>query len=258
MLTFHAVGDWQPGQLDLSWAATSSRRIVPEVERVIEETWARVSSRAGVQLFDGPMCRMESFEPSPQRLRLTLSTTSYKPFVGTNLHNPHLVKTHGRDVLANPVGVSALLETADGFLMLGRRNDSVAYYPSRVHPFAGALEPRDGADAFGAVHRELHEELHLDASDVSDLRCTGLVEDAALLQPELIFNARCRLTRDAVERAMDRVEHDSTWAVAGDAGAIETATGDAALTPVAVASLLLWGRLRIGGDWFADRVARFT
>jgi hypothetical protein len=48
--------------------------------------------------------------------------------------------------------VSPALLTADGFLMMGRRNASVAYYPNRVHPFAGALDPGD-ADMFAAVRR---------------------------------------------------------------------------------------------------------
>src|SRR5687767_2881151 len=113
-LTFHAVGDWGPDRVRLAWSDASSRRIVPEIERLIDETWQRASARPGVHLFDGPMCRMESFRATPDELSLTLSRTSYKPFVGTNLHNPHLAKTHGRDVMANPVGVSTLLETADG------------------------------------------------------------------------------------------------------------------------------------------------
>ena len=50
---------------------------------------------------------------------------------------------HGSaDCLANPVGVSPALLSADNFLIMGRRNASVAYYPNRIHPFAGALEPR--------------------------------------------------------------------------------------------------------------------
>src|SRR5688500_1400802 len=176
MLTFHAIGDWPPGRVRVTPAEKSSRRILPDVERLIDETWRRVLSRPGGHLFDGPMCRMESCAATPETRTLALSTTSYKPFVGTNLENPHLADAHGRDVMANPVGVSALLETADGFLMLGRRTGSVAYYPSRVHPFAGALEPRDGADPFLAVYRELAEELSLAREDVADVRCRGLVE----------------------------------------------------------------------------------
>ena len=257
MLTFHAVGNWSRGQVRATWSDVSSRRIVPEVERVIEDTWIRISTHPGVHLFDGPMCRMESFTASAEALHLALSPTSYKPFLGTNLHNPQLANRFGRDVMANPVGVSTLLETADSFLLLGRRNAAVAYYPDRVHPFAGALEPADGADPFAAVHRELGEELALDAADVDDLRCTGLAEDGRLLQPELIFAARTPLSRGEVERRVDDVEHDAVWCVAAEVEAIERAAHDPDLTPVAVASQLLCGRLRHGPHWFERHAAPF-
>jgi 8-oxo-dGTP pyrophosphatase MutT (NUDIX family) len=250
MITFHAVGRWDPGHVRLGWIEQSSRRLVPEVEQIIEETWTRAASTPGVHLFDGPMCRMESVDLVDDTLTLALSPTSYKLFLGTNLHNPQLARKFGRCVMANPLGVSALLETADGFLMLGQRNSSVAYYPDRVHPFAGTLEPRDGADAFAAVYRELKEELALTRDHISDVRCTGLIEDAAILQPELIFTARCDLTRVEVDQHLDPTEHRATWAVPVQPDAIESAVRDPALTPVAVGSLLLWGRSRIGSQWF--------
>ena len=92
------------------------------------------------------MCRLERWTVSPDgsRLRLSLSETSYKPFYGTNMSHPELADRFGADVMANPVGVSPALETADGYLLLGRRNSAVAYYPGRLHPFAGCWRARPG------------------------------------------------------------------------------------------------------------------
>ena len=50
-----------------------------------------------------------------------------------------------------PSESGASLLTRDGWLLYGRRNATVAYYPNRVHPFAGTLEPGDLADVFGAA-----------------------------------------------------------------------------------------------------------
>jgi 8-oxo-dGTP pyrophosphatase MutT (NUDIX family) len=240
MFTIQATGNWKPGQLSLIRARESSRRIVPEVERLIEETWTRETGRPGVHLFDGPMCRLESFDATSESLRLVVSLTSFKPFAGTNLHNPHIAATYGRDVLANPVGVSTLLETSDGFLMLGRRNASVAYYPGRVHPFAGTIDPDDGDDPFNAAFRELSEELGLGRGDVAEIRCVGLVENVALLQPELVFIARSKLSRGDVERRVDRSEHDETWSADARTLDVRAACSDLLFTPVAAASLTLW------------------
>jgi 8-oxo-dGTP pyrophosphatase MutT (NUDIX family) len=249
MLTFHHTGDWGPGDVEVVWVPTG-RRVVPEVEALIEDAWVRATARPGAHLFDGPMCRLEEWGVTPAgRLSLALSETTYKPFFGTNMSHPELADRFGLEVMGNPVGVSPALETSDGFLMLGRRNESVAYYPGRVHPFAGALEPRDGGDVFRAVRRELREELSLDR-EVEEVRCTGVVEDGALRQTEFIFRARARVTRAEVERRLDATEHRGTWSVPAVREDVARAARDPALTPVAVASLLLWGRLRFGDEWF--------
>jgi 8-oxo-dGTP pyrophosphatase MutT (NUDIX family) len=249
MLTFHATGDWTPGQVAVRWVE-SGRRILPEIETLIEKAWQTALSRPGVRLFDGPMCRMEKWEAFAEKLSLDLSATSYKPFMGTNLAHPELAEKFGRDVMANPVGVSPALHTADDFLLLGRRNATLAYYPNRTHPFAGALEPRDKGDLFAAVRRELAEELSLRDSDIAEIRCTGIAEDRALRQPELLFRVRTTLMRKQIESQVHADEHGGSVAIPANRQAVAHAVGDPMLTPVAVASLLLWGRARFGEQWF--------
>ena len=235
----HAAGMWLPHQVTATWT-TSSRRTVPEVEAAIDRAWAAAAARLGGKLFDGPLCRLERWSATPDRLELTLAPTTYRTFLGTNLFNAELADTHGGDVLANPVGVSTALETSDGYLLLGRRNDSVAYYPHRVHPFAGALEPRHPMDVFAEIRRELDEELHLGPADVPRVRCVGLAEDPALRQPELIFIASTLRPRAELEEQLDREEHLAVYAVRAERAAVARAMADEVLTPVAVASLALW------------------
>ena len=239
MFNLLAAGSWSPEQVTVTWAG-SSRKLVPEVERAIEAAWAEASGRLGEKLFDGPMCRLEGFAASPDRLELTLSRTSYRSFLGTNYANAHLADIHGREVLANPVGISNVLRTSDDYLLLGRRNDSVAYYPNRVHPFAGALEPREPMDVFEEARRELREELNLPADDIADIRCVGMAEDRTLRQPELFFIVATTRTRGELERQLDETEHRAVYAVAARRGEVERAMADPVLTPVAVASLALW------------------
>ena len=217
---------------------------------MIDSAWSSALARFGVHLFDGPMCRLESWSASEDRLALTLSDTTYKRFLGTNLTHPHLADRHGRQVLANPVGVSPALLTADNFLMMGRRNGSVAYYPHRIHPFAGALDPAD-TDPFAAVRRELHEELSLTDADLSDIRCTGIAEDLSIRQPELIFLATTPRTRAQIESALDPTEHHDTWSTPADPATVTAALeAPADFTAVAIASLLLYGRLAFDPAWF--------
>jgi 8-oxo-dGTP pyrophosphatase MutT (NUDIX family) len=258
MLRFVLVGAWLPRQLTIA-RTRCTRRIAAEVERAIDDAWRDASARLGTLLFDGPMCRLESWQATGDRLDLLVSETSYRPFLGTNMVHPEFAERFGRDVMANPVGVSALLSTADGFLLLGRRNSSVVYYPNRLHPFAGSLEPGD-LDPFDAVRRELREELSMDDDDIADMRCTGLVEDLRLSQPELIFAVETSRSLDQLASQVDETEHHSIWSPPTTIAAVEATlvTQRDQLTPVAIASLLLWGRLRFGQTWFDDASARAT
>jgi hypothetical protein len=245
------VGDWGPGRV-VARQVASTRAAIAHVEAAIAAAWAAAATRQGARLFDGPMLRLERCEASREALRLWVSPTSYKPFLGTNLQNPDVPES----ARANPIGLSAALVTRDGWLMLGRRNARVAYHPNRIHPFAGSLEPAEVSDVFAGVLRELEEELRFTPADVADLRCIGLIEDARIRQPELIFAARSTRTRAEVESMLDAAEHHACVAVATTRDDFTAMMGNALLTPVAVGTLLLWGKISFGNDWFERQKAR--
>lgn len=228
----------------------SGRRLVPEVETRIESAWQKTLARPEVRLFDGPIFRFESADVSGRQLIVNLSKTSYRVFVGTNFCNPNFADEYGPDVMANSMGVSAGLLTADGYWMMGRRNQSVAYYPGRVHPFAGSVEISEPVDLFANARRELHEELHLRPDQIVVSHLVGLVEDTALKHPESIFLARTPLSRDAVAAGLDADEHDGIWYVASTPDAVAAALKQDDLTPVARATLLLGGRRVFGQSWY--------
>lgn len=185
-------------------------------------------------------------------LELCFSRTSYKLFLGTNLHHPEVADRYGQAALANPVGASCALVAAGGELMMGRRNQSVAYYPGRIHPFAGALEPSERVDVFGEVRRELKEELAMEGAHIAEMRCLGIVEDRSLRQPEMIFLVRSNLTRQQIEGRVDAKEHQASASISPTPAAAEEALRQTqSLTPVAMATILLWGKGMFGDDWFA-------
>jgi 8-oxo-dGTP pyrophosphatase MutT (NUDIX family) len=250
---FRVTGEFPRGAVRTRWVADARPRIA-EVETAVDQAWIDANRRPGVVLYDLPMCRLESFVADAQLL-LNLSPTSYKTFVGTNYAHPQWAQRYGAKVLANPLGVSAVVESADGFFLLGRRNDTVAHYPQRIHTFAGALEPEESGDVFASVQREVMEELNLSAKDLGDIVCVGLVEDASLYQPELIFHQRSSLMRPEIEKQLDAAEHSELIVVETKPELIKAAAEDAQLTPVAAAGLLLCGRRRFGAWWF-DRASK--
>lgn len=227
----------------------SGRRIVPDVDRAIEAAWQATLARPGVRLFDGPVCRLESLKQTSAGVQVDVSRTSYRILVGTNFNHPEFVETHGLDVMANPLGVSAGLLTRDGWILMGRRNESVAYYPSRAHPFAGSLEVAERINLFANIRRELHEELSLSAEDLTEVVCLGFAEDAQLVHPEAVFMTTTHLDRARVEAQLDADEHHATWAVRAGAAPVARAITDPDLTPIARAVLLMWGRITFGEGW---------
>jgi len=252
MFTVHATGSWSADQIRLIRSG-EKRKIVPEVEAATERAWNELLAKPGINLFDGPMVRLISFHADPNRLELEVGETTYKPFVGTNMAHPEFADQYGVEVMSNPVGVSPLLISVDGYLLLGRRQATLAYYPSRIHPFAGAMEPKD-TGPIQAVRRELREELALDHHDVAEIRCTGIVEDHLLRQQELVLVAHCTRTRDALIAKLDNDEHHDAWSIPATSEAVVDAfTAEPSLTPVARAAMLLWGRLKFGHAWYEDQ-----
>lgn len=209
-----------------------------------------------MRVFDGKLCRFEALHVHDGHLTIDLSRTSYRIVVGTNFMHPEFAAQFGPQVMANPVGVSAGLITADGYVMMGRRNRSVAYYPDRVHPFAGSLEVEDRIDLFGNVRRELKEEISLGPAEIIRVVCMGVAEDARLVHPETIYMAWTTLTRPQVESQIDADEHHNAWSVPVNADAIvQQLKANPELTPIARAVLLAHGRDAFGVDWFDAALA---
>ena len=249
MLTILTTGDWRADQVHVRRSG-NKRVVIADLEPLIDSAWEAFGQRPGVHLFDGPMARLASYHAARDRLDLEIGETSYKAFIGTNISHPEWIDEHGREVMADPLGISPLVLSVDGYLLLGRRQSTLALYPNRIHPFAGAMEPKD-AGPVEAVRRELREELSLDHHDLAEIRCIGLAEDSKLHQCESIFIAHCRLTRDALTAKLDAAEHHDAWSIPATSDQVADALRtEAALTPIACATLLLWGRIKFGHAWF--------
>lgn len=256
MLRIIFTADLPEGSIHTRWVE-STRRIVSEVEDAIARAWEEKLRQPNIKLWDGEMCRLEKWELRDNQLHLDLSPTSYRIFFGTNMSNPHLLDRYGREVGANPVGVSPALETSDSYLMFGKRNASVAYHPNLLHPFAGALEPAESLNVFNAIRRELHEELHFIDSDIAEIRMLGMVEDANLRQPEPIFHVKSSRTRREIEQTVQLDEHCDSFSVPATQEEIGGALKRAAqFTPVGLASILLWGNRAWGSAWLEASTAK--
>ena len=258
-----ALGPFSLDQVRVRWT-DRPRPTTRDVEQFIDTFWRRRTAQAdaeGVRLWDGPLCRLIEYRSGSGTLEMTLGPTCFRDFVGTNLYNAHLRHLHGLDVLSNPVGVSGMVLTASGYLVLGRRSEAVAYHAGRIHPIGGCLEPLgDGKvpDPFAGIVAELEEELGLESPSVTGVVCLGLVRDKRLVQPEMVFDVTVSASADEVRAALSgaagQAEHAELVVVRDHPASVvsfmESHIDD--LTPVALAGLLLHGLRRCGGGWFAS------
>lgn len=233
--------------------------LTPELHAAITRVWSASQTRPGVDLFDGPLCRLEQLAVDTHGLHLHLSPTSYQVFIGTNGHHPHWADEHGRLVMADALGTSVALRSSDGMLVFGRRSQRVALYPGAAHSFGGTMEPPttgSALDPLAEMRREMQEEIGIAADDLSDLRAIAVLEDRHLRQPELIYAAQTHLTAAALNQRLDLHEHTGCWLIADEASAIESALrGNDQLTPVLAGTLLAWGWRRFGDDWLDRHLA---
>lgn len=237
----------------------SGLRLTPDQQAVIADEWNAATSQRGVDLFDGPLCRLESLAVDERGLHLRVSPSSYRIFIGTNCRHPQWADEHGRQAMADPIGTSVILRSGDGVLVFGRRSQRVALYPGRVHPFGGTMEPpTHGAppDPLAEMRRELAEEIGITGGDVCDLRIIGVIEDLRLRQPELIYAAQTALPAAAIAARLDLHEHTACWLLPDDQARIEAVlTGIEAITPVLAGTLLAWGWRRFGDAWLDAHLA---
>ena len=256
------VGTFAPTDVTVQWS-DQRRQCNDELARLIDQAWELAlwqAKKAGQTIFDGPMCRLISYAVDAGRFDMTLGPVSYKEFVGTNQTQAYVRYLHGPEVLADPLGVSASIITADGFLLLGLRSTHVMQYPERLHPIGGTVEPRDETnliDPFQSMLDEFNEETGVALDNVSDITLLGLVHDKNTVQPELIFDLKVDVDAAAVRRgaetAVDAEEHTNIVPVRDHPAAVVTFLEQnfSLLTPVGLAALLLHGQQHWGSGWFA-------
>ncbi len=230
------MGHFRREQVVVDWQPAAERPADPAVEDLIATTWDRRQAEApatGRLLFAGPLCRLAGWSVASHQLHLTLTPTDYRAFLGTNVAGLVTIQArHPADwpaYLVNPLGVSAALVSADGWLPVIRRSQRVAEYPGFLDVVGGNLAPQhrdhDGRiSPFVAMVEEIVEETGLQPAEVGTLTCLGLARNRATAKPDLLFAARLTLARAAVEARLvgagDAVEGAGWVWVSGDAAGL--------------------------------------
>ena len=261
--TVDAFGRFGPGQVCVRWEA-NPRPTTEELEAAIASAWESAAADCaarGAMLYNGPLVRWRGHSIRNGMLHIDAGPTNFREFVGTNLYSRARIDEIGRERFANPIGTTGTVITADGWLVYGRRSHRVAWHAGYLHTFGGALEAADlrpdgSVDAFAAVHRELAEELRVEAEEIECTSCVGLIHDHEIWQPELLFEIRLRVDCGALLGRLDvddpHQEHVSLEPVRDEPDALVPFIRRAApVAPIGVGAICLYGRHRWGEAWYA-------
>lgn len=257
-----AVGRYPPERIKVTYRDVP-RPTTPALDAAIADEWDRrlaLAQHNGQSLYDGKLVRYLAHEQHAGWFALQTAPTCYRDFVGTNLYNNHRLAEFGWAAFANPIGTTAILRTADDFLVLGRRSPRVAFHAGFVHTIGGTLEQVDlradnTVDVFASVGRELEEEVGARSEDLTDLTCVGLVRDRFIHQPELLFDATTRLTLSELilraRTAPGADEHCGLVALSAErSSVVPFLLQHERVAPVAAAALVLLGMRFWGSAWF--------
>lgn len=257
------AGLYKSGQITVEWS-DNIRSTDDKIDTLIEQTWQTEMALArenDLVLYDGELCRLIDYTASDTGMHLTLGKVGYREFLGTNLRHAYLRYTHGPEVLANPLGVSASVISADGYIVMGRRSEKMVCHPERIHPIGGMVEPCASPavvpDPPQSMLKELTEETHIKPEQVSSMSCTGLVRDKHIVQPELVFDIMVDADAADIQKgaaiAVDAHEHSEMITIRNHPATVVTFIEQkySELTPVAIATLLLHGLHTWGSGWFA-------
>jgi len=262
LFSVDVCGEFTEGQVVIHWR-DEPRPSQAALDRLIMDTWASLSQESqaeGRWLYNGGLLRYLRHRLENGKLLIEAGPTDYAAFMATNYLNPHRAEEFGWASYSHPIGISATVITADGWLLYGRRNEKVACMAGYAHTFGGTLEPGemlpDGTyDAFAGLRRELDEELGLQENEIERLICLGMIRDGRIRQPELIFDAYVRLPKsDMVGRIRpDRPheEHTEVLACRDEPQAIlPFIRATPRIAPILVGALIHHGRYRFGSAWY--------
>jgi 8-oxo-dGTP pyrophosphatase MutT (NUDIX family) len=202
MIEFEIVarGLFRPDQLVIEYNPALGMPLTPEIQAEMETRWECKLTEAraqGTRLFDAPLFRFIAASTSEDRmLHVVMGDTSYKQYVTTR--EPAFAHGRSRNELSNALAVCSVVETCDDYILLDKRQ-GVDVYLGRYHVIGGfferSLDMRQcSPDPFAAVQREIREETGIQADDIHEQYCLGIVYDLLTPHGEMCFLTRLHIS----------------------------------------------------------------
>ena len=274
-----ARGLYGPEQVVITYDPVLKMPVDDVIQSWMDDLWQRklaIAREKGVRLFDAPLFRLVGVETGvegweqgerlqgrqglPSPVHLVLGDTSYKEYVTTR--EPEFFRGRRREELSNALGVCSVVETSDGYILLDRRQ-GVDVYAGYYHVIGGfferGLDMGEQPDPFAAMRREIREETGIQAGDIREQFCLGVVYDLATPHGELCFLTELNTGLAEVRRRVpedDEVKELLALAATSEGLRDFVLSHHGNISATGEPNLLMYGAVRFGEGWFEEVVGR--
>ena len=212
----------------------------------------------GLRLFNSPLFRFSAAAARQDgSLHLVMGDTSYKEYVATRTAD--FAQKHTRENLGNPLAVCSVVETGDNYILLDRRQ-GVDVYVGRYHVIGGFFEREldmgTQPDPFAAIRREIREETGIQASDIKEQYCLGVVYDLATPHGEMCFLTRLNIPLQTVLHNRtpeeDEIKQLLSLQVTPESLHEFIVMNHGNISATGEPNLLLYGKEKFGKEWYDE------
>jgi len=189
---------------DLQCTVIPGKRIYSAAtKKKINHFWQK---RANQSLFNGIVYSLVKSDCQSEKILYWLQKTDYKSFYGTNLQQQFSES-------ANILAVCSVIETNDGFILLGKRSEKLAESSAKWHVIGGSIDSATASEetAFAAMQKEMKEEAGIYNKDIKRILCVGLGINNVIQKPEFLFYTKLKISKQELKRkllfAQDKSEH---------------------------------------------------
>ncbi|XP_038643414.1 uridine diphosphate glucose pyrophosphatase NUDT22 [Scyliorhinus canicula] len=224
------LGELTQDQVRVEISSACNRRLLLDQERRIADIW-RQRQQEKPWLFNGAKFRIQAatLEGGGRRLLLRLGLTCYRDYLGTNwAPEARLLQERGladlgdsQAYLAEPLGVGAMVHTADDCFVFLRRSEQVAEAAGQVDIPGGHPEPKMAAkdvpeesiqpedlsgelivqEIFSSILGEIRDEVNVPVESLSRPVLLGIARNhRSAGRPSMEFYVRCQLTSEEVRQ----------------------------------------------------------
>ncbi|XP_055521774.1 uridine diphosphate glucose pyrophosphatase NUDT22 isoform X1 [Leucoraja erinacea] len=219
-------GGWSQDRVQAELSPDNNRRPLPKHEPTIAAAWDS-RRRDKPWLFNGAKFRFHSARRRGELLALRLGLTCYRDYLGTNWspEAPALQRRGLEDLgdsqayMADPLGVGAMMFTADHSFVFLRRSQEVAEAAGQVDIPGGHPEPKEAVrdvpeesirldhlspelvvrELFASILGEIRDEVNIPLESLSSPLLLGIVRNnRSAGRASAEFYVRCGLTSEQV------------------------------------------------------------